>query len=340
MTSSSSFVQDAASVAASRFHEAVSHMQKPETRSKIQAKVDYVVKTMFAPCVGEVGGVPFDDCGGGEGNGMVRPDAVPMEVSPNTTEEDMTTPAAAVTPQPQQFTSQSFPETKSNTKRQENSLQKLRKLGARHQLASGYIDETLPDAARPVSDDKVVTPTSTGDNAEEHVADEVDFDDGISAISSHTLEEMEKRRLLHTVTVSPNHFSEPRLPPSSKIIENTDFSKKPMMETTDGEAEEDFFGEPFFNQTAPQLQTNVSNDSQQLEKAWDLDEVNYWKDEVKKDKKKNDKRSSRRQKRLTVEERAKRLRELNNRDLSRSRSRSSGSHPHDTGVIGQLRVQV
>mmetsp|Transcript_21398 Transcript_21398/g.30634 ORF Transcript_21398/g.30634 Transcript_21398/m.30634 type:complete len:346 (+) Transcript_21398:133-1170(+) len=343
-TSSSSFVQDAASVAASRFHEAVSRMQKPETRSKIQAKVDYVVKTMFAPCVGQVGGVPFDDCGGGEGNGMVRSDAVPMEVSPNTTEEDMNTPAAvAAATQPQQFTFKSFPETKNNTKRQENSLQKLKKLGARHQLASGYIDETLPDAARPVSPEEKIVPPPSTDNADEHVADEVDFDDGISAISSHTLEEMEKRRLLHTVTVSPNQFSEPKLPPSSKIIENNDFSKKPMMETTtDGEAEEDdFFGEPFFNQTAPQLKTNVSNDSQQLEKAWDLDEVNYWKDEVKKDKKKNDKRSSRRQKRMSVEERAKRLRELNNRDLSRSRSRSSGSHPHDTsGLIEQIRGQV
>lgn len=344
-TSSQSFVQDAASVAASRFHEAVSHMQSLETRSKIQKKVDYVVKTMFAPCVGQVGGVPFDDCGGVEGDGMVRPDAVPMEVSPNTSQEDMTTPKSttATATQPQQFGTfnKSFPETKNNTKRQENSLQKLKKLGARHQLASGYIDETLPDAARPVSPEEKVVPPPSTDDADEHVADEIDFDDGISAISSHTLEEMEKRRLLHTVTVSPNQFSEPKLPPLSKIIENTDFSKKQMMETTtDAVAEEeDFFGEPFFNQTTPQLKTNVSNDSQQLEKAWDLDEVNYWKDEVKKDKKKNDKRSSRRQKRMSVEERAKRLRELSNRDLSRSRSRSSGSHPHD-GLIERIRVQV
>mmetsp|Transcript_11650 Transcript_11650/g.17831 ORF Transcript_11650/g.17831 Transcript_11650/m.17831 type:complete len:346 (+) Transcript_11650:87-1124(+) len=343
MTSASSyFVQDAASVAATRFQEAVSHMQKPETRSQIQARVDYVVKKMFAPCVGEIGGVPFDDCGGDEGSGNIRSDAVPMEVSPNSTEENMNPPVAAAATQPQQFTfGKAFPETKNNTKRQENSLQKLKKLGARHQLASGYIDPTLPDAARPVSPDETCVTPSSMDDADEPVEDEVDFDDGISAISSHTLEEMEKRRQLHTVTVSPTEFSKPRLPPSSKI-NNTDFSKKPMMETiSDGAAEEDnFFGESFFNQTAPQLgrfASNASNDSHQLEKAWDVDEVNYWKDEVKKDKKK-DKRSSRRQQRLSVEERAKRLRELSNRELSRSRSRSSGTHPHDTsGLIEQIR---
>ena len=89
---SSSFVQDAASVAASRFHEAVSHIQKPETRSQIQAKVDYVVKKIFAPCVGEIGGVPFDDSGAGEGS-LNCPDAVPVEVSPNTSEENMNAPA-------------------------------------------------------------------------------------------------------------------------------------------------------------------------------------------------------------------------------------------------------
>jgi hypothetical protein len=344
-TSSSSFVQDAASVAASRFHEAVSHIQKPETRSQIQAKVDYVVKKMFAPCVGDIGGVPLDDTGGGEGSWKC-PDAIPMEVSPNTSEENMTAPAAAAAAdkqQPQQFTfGKAFPERENNEKRQENSLQKLKKLGARHQLASGYIDPTLPDAARPVSpEEKCVAPSST-DNADEPVDDEVDFDDGISAISSHTLEEMEKRRQLHTVRVSPTQFSKPMLPPSSK--NNTDFSKKPMMETISGgvggdDDDDDFFGEPFFNQTPPKLErvgvSNVSNDSQQLEKAWNVDEVNYWKGEVNKDKN-NDKRSSRREQRLSVEERAKRLREL-----SRSRSRSSGTHPHDThGLIDKIRVQV
>eukprot|EP00986_Skeletonema_menzelii_P000931 scaffold265_cov133-Skeletonema_menzelii.AAC.5 len=342
-SASASFVQDAASVAASRFHEAVSRIQKPETRSQIQAKVDYVVKKMFAPCVGQIGGVPLDDTGGGEGSGKC-PDAVPMEVSPYTSEENMNPPAttAAAGNQPQQFTfGMAFPETKNNSKRQENSLQKLKKLGARHQLASGYIDPTLPDAARPVSpEEKCVAPSSTG-NAGEPIDDEVDFDDGISAISSHTLEEMEKRRQLNTVRVSPTQFSKPKskVPSKNKIA---DFSKKPIMETISGgvAGEDDFFGEPFFKQTAPKLQRNVSNDSQQLMKAWDVDEVNYWKGEVSKDEN-NDNRSSRRQERLSVEERAKRLRELNNRDLSRSRSRSSGTHPHDTSsLIDKIRVQV
>ena len=346
---SASFVQDAASVAASRFHEAVSHIQKPETRSQIQAKVDYVVKRMFAPCVGPIGGVSLHDAGGGEGrSGQSPDDAVPMEVSPNTSEENMNPPPAATTTaaaanQPQQLFGMAFPETKNNTKRQQNSLQKLKKLGARHQLASGYIDPTLPDAARPVSpEEKCVPPSSTG-NSGEPIDDEVDFDDGISAISSHTLEEMEKRRQLNTVRVSPTQFTKPKSKVSaSSKNKNADFSKKPIMETISGgvAGEDDFFGEPFFKQTPPKLARNVSNDSQQLEKAWDVDEVNYWKNEVNKDES-NDKRSSRRQERLSVEDRAKRLRELNNRDLSRSRSRSSGSHPHDTSsLIDKIRIQV
>jgi len=308
--SASSSFQDAASVAASRFQEVVTRMQKPETRSQIQAKVDYVVKTLFAPCVGGVGGVPLDEVGKG---GKEFPDGIPMEVTPNTSEESMKPPAAK---QEQQFTfGSSFPESKKNG-RQENSLQKLRKLGARHQLAQGYIDPTLPDVARPVSPEEKYAAASTDIG----VDDEVDFDDGISAISSHTLEEMEKKRNLLTVRVNPTEFSKPSrkkeiLPPSY-----TDFSNKPIMKTMSGGAEDDdFFGEPFFK--ASKLErvglSSVTSDSKQLEKAWNVNEANFWESEVNKD---NDKRSSRRQERLSVEERAKKLREL-----SRSRSRSSGT---------------
>lgn len=76
-------------------------------------------------------------------------------------------------------------------KRMAESHARLRQLGARHQLASGFPDEGLADAACPI------TPA---DEAREETlrppafAEEVDFDDGISAISSHTLEEMERRR--------------------------------------------------------------------------------------------------------------------------------------------------
>jgi hypothetical protein len=92
------------------------------------------------------------------------------------------------------------------------------------------------------------------------------------------------------------------------------------MKTMSGGAEDDgFFGEPFFK--ASKLErvglSSVTSDSKQLEKAWNVNEANFWESEVNKD---NDKRSSRRQERLSVEERAKKLREL-----SRSRSRSSGT---------------
>jgi hypothetical protein len=309
-STSSSFVQDAASVAASRFQEVVTHMQKPETRSQIQAKVDYIVKTLFAPCVGGVGGVPFEEMG--EDGKKYYPDGIPMEVTPNTSEESMNAPRAK---QQQPFTfGPAYPES-NKIGRQENSLQKLRKLGARHQLAQGYIDPTLPDVARPVSpEEKYAVPCT--DIGNEVIDDEVDFDDGISAISSHTLEEMEKKRNALTVRVNPTEFSK------------KDFSKKPIMEAMSGETEDDdFFGEPFFNQPTKLERvelSNVTSDSKQLEKAWNVDEANYWKDEVSKD---NDKRSSRQKQRLSVEERAKRLREL-----SRSRSRSSG-----TGSVSSFR---
>ena len=275
---------------------------------------------MFAPCVGSsgVGGVPFDDVGGKES--YKCPDAIPVEVSPNTSEEEGMTPPATTSAKQQNELNFGpvYPESK-KAGRQENSLAKLKKLGARHQLASGYIDPTLPDAARPVSPEETYAAPSS--YIADKVDDEVDFDDGISAISSHTLEDMEKRRLLHTVRVSSTEFSKRNVKKERLSPSMADFSKKPIMETISGGAEEDdFFAEPFFNQ-ASKLErvelSNVSSDSRQLEKAWNADEVNYFKDEVNKD---IDNRSSRRQQRASVEERAKRLREL-----SRSRSRSSGT---------------
>lgn len=351
-SSEASFVQDAASVAASRFQEVVTHIQKPETRAQFQAKVDLVVKTIFSPCVGggeDIGGVPFDDMGGSwnsKDGGMKKcPDAIPVEVSPNTSEENMNSPTAV--------TSTPFPESHTEYKK-ERSLAKLKKLGARHQLASGYVDPRLPDAARPVSpDDKhdIAAPPST-DSVDDHVDDEVDFDDGISAISAHTLEEMDKRQKIHekknTVRVNPSQFSskskqppqpQQQNPKSSKeiISPSKDFSAKPFKATISGNLG---FDDPFFKQ---QSSTNLnrvrSQDSQQLEKEWNANEENYWKGEVKKD---NARQSTRRQERLSVEERARRLREL-----SRSRSRSSNtgslgsSHPHETSnLISKVRVEV
>ncbi|KAL7456842.1 hypothetical protein ACHAWC_008313 [Mediolabrus comicus] len=350
-SSEASFVQDAASVAASRFQEVVTHIQNPETRAQFQAKVDFVVKTIFSPCVGgggDIGGIPLDDMGGSwnsKDGGMKCPDAIPVEVSPNTSEENMNSPTAV--------TSTPFPESYTEYKK-ERSLAKLKKLGARHQLASGYVDPRLPDAARPVSpDDKhdVAAPPST-DSVDDHVDDEVDFDDGISAISAHTLEEMDKRQKIHekknTVRVNPSQFSsKSKQPPQPKqqnpksskeiISPSKDFSAKPFKATISGNLG---FDDPFFKQ---QSSTNLnrvrSQDSQKLEKEWHANEENYWKGEVKKD---NARQSTRRQERLSVEERARRLREL-----SRSRSRSSNtgslgsSHPHETSnLISKVRVQV
>lgn len=326
-SSEASFVQDAASVAASRFQEVVTHIQKPETRAQFQAKVDFVVKTIFSPCVGggggDIGGVPMDDMGGNwnKDGGMKCPDAIPVEVSPNTSEENMNSPTAV--------TSTPFPESHREHKK-ERSLAKLKKLGARHQLASGYVDPRLPDAARPVSpDDKhAVAPPPSTDSVDNHVDDEVNFDDGISAISAHTLEEMDKRQKIHekknTVRVNPSQFSskskqpQQQNPKSSKEIISTskDFSAKPFKATISGDLG---FDDPFFKQ---QSSTNLnrvrSQDSQKLEKEWDAIEENYWKGEVKKDNAKQS--TTRRQERLSVEERARRLREL-----SRSRSRSSNT---------------
>ena len=329
-SSEASFVQDAASSAASRFQEVVTHIQKPETRAQFQAKVDVVVKIISASCVsggGSIGSIPMDDMGGSWNNkdgGMKCPDAIPVEVSPNTSEENMNSPTAV--------TSTPFPESHTDYKK-ERSLAKLKKLGARHQLASGYVDPRLPDAARPVSpDDKhdVAAPPST-DSVDDHVDDEVDFDDGISAISAHTLDEMDKKQKIHekknTVRVNPSQFSskskqppqpQQQNPKSSKevISSSKDFSAKPFKATISGDLG---FDDPFFKQQSSSTNLNRvrSQDSQKLEEEWVANEENYWKGEVKKD---NARHSTRRQERLSVEERARRLREL-----SRSRSRSSNT---------------
>ena len=100
--------------------------------------------------------------------------------------------------------------------RKAQSRAKLRQLGARHQLASGIPGESLADTARPLTpggeeDDQqyhhhhhaaaasstALVPaqsSSSSSQQQQQAAELVDFDDGISAISSHTLEEMERRR--------------------------------------------------------------------------------------------------------------------------------------------------
>lgn len=90
--------------------------------------------------------------------------------------------------------------------RKAQSRAKLRQLGARHQLASGIPGESLADTARPITpgeDDNAAATAAaalfppTSSSSSQQQPELVDFDDGISAISSHTLEEMERRREQH-----------------------------------------------------------------------------------------------------------------------------------------------
>lgn len=92
---------------------------------------------------------------------------------------------------------QSHPSSSGRETRMAESQARLRQLGARHQLAGGFPGESLADRSRPIH---------PVDDAREEVLrrqgmvtndgpELVDFDDGISAISSHTLEEMERRQL-------------------------------------------------------------------------------------------------------------------------------------------------
>jgi hypothetical protein len=127
--------------------------------------------------------------------------------------------------------------------------------------------EALADVARPCSPEKS-TP------------DLVDFDDGISAISSHTLEEMERRRV-----ADPIREDVEWKPPFQPAMEPRPISRNESINTR---------------------KTNATEESFQKFMQY---EAKYWNAEV-----------NRERGRQSMEERARRLREL-----SRSRSRSDGT---------------
>ena len=205
-------LQDAASEVGSRVMGA---------RSGLRDGWDALVKIAFAPCAGQVGGVPADEAAGVQaspartaqskgGSSKEVPSwaaSVPFEVSASQVGASSLLQASTMTvrdsfsqrdgaggtvdvptpPRPQMI-----PEQRALTpaeQRKARQRAKLRQLGARHQLAHGFPGASLAETARPVSSEEAPGAAPAPGSPEL-----VDFDDGISAISSHTLEEMEQRR--------------------------------------------------------------------------------------------------------------------------------------------------
>ncbi len=265
----------------------------------------------------------------------------------------------------------------------------LRRLGARHQLASGFSGEGLADTARPVSpageeeDDEAAPEAHPGHPIPSSTSSQpelVDFDDGISAISSHTLEEMERRRTAKersSTTTAAATTTVLRLHPldfSQIIDEECEIRGQQSSTTNDDEDDYDgmrrelqgafgggrkkchgldvveeeevdetevVFGAPFYEEktmhrvpstrTNQTINTSATEDTHEFEDMCLRHEALYWTDEdqvariersacradVVARVQDRDQRSSAR---MSIEERARRLREL-----SRSRSRSDGS---------------
>ena len=347
-----------------------------------------------SPTSGGVGGVPREDIidmvptntpprwgsRGGEGNSnnnnkgdKTPPPAwgasVPFEVSASqiggaslvssgiAAPQSTTTPPRATWGNPSLVASH-FPTQQARTpveQRKSKSRAKLRQLGAQHQLASGFTGESLADTARPISPDN-------DDNGGEEKRDLIDFDDGISAISSHTLEEMERRRTAkerkNVVRLHPLDFSQ-------IIDENTELKYiephssggllGPVTEEVTEKDTEVAFGEPFYEEeglfqsvrpivtdeitsnlnagaeltrvissrTSQTNNTSMTEDSHEFEDMYNRHEAMYWTDQdqvASGEKNTTSRTTSRPSQRMSIEERARRLREL-----SRSRSRSDGT---------------
>jgi hypothetical protein len=323
-------------------------------------------------------------------------------------QEQLTTTATAVNPStPQQLKKQQRQDPPGATTTSSSSLweqrkalsrDKLRQLGARHRLANGFPDENLADVARPITpgqDEEEVEatfhhhtlPTTSSSSPQQQQQSElVDFDDGISAISSHTLEEMERRRSAkeQRVASAKTMTTVLRLHPldfSQIIDEDCEWNNGRETTTTDTalrreqyshhqeggrldvveevDETEVVFGAPFYEEkllhtndavtvtsssplvlnrvpstrTHQTLNTTVTEDTHEFEDMCQRHEALYWtnQDQVAslerssaclraKPNQDHRDRSSSGGGRMSIEERARRLREL-----SRSRSRSDGS---------------
>jgi len=200
-------VQDVASVARERLGSVVAALQTPAVRHGLRDGWDSLVRVMFAPCVGDVGGVPREDLGGR------APDpGVPFEVTASTSREEGSSPGLVARrfqrPAPPAAASPAARPPTALEQRTARSRARLRQLGAQHQLASGLPGGGLADVARPVS------PREEVEALQPPTPDMVDFDDGISAISAHTLEEMVRRSRgcgpgpqPHVVRLDPRDFA-------------------------------------------------------------------------------------------------------------------------------------
>ena len=369
-----------------RLSEMVSQI-RPEARNGLREGWDTLVGFVLNPCsgAGAVGGVPRSEVDdlvrfqGGDhslapnSNGSVQGWAttIPFEVSASSLSSKLgsesrgkagdPTPAAPVSPRTT-TTPTSPRHVMARDARTQRSRALLRQLGARHQLASGFHGESvkgesLADIAHPVTPaegDKAgpaaaPSPSIPADGRPQETS--FDYDDGISAISSHTLEEMERRRIVRERTQSPNVVRVSALDYSQVIDENTELryqvpgtKTSRVLGTIDGnvgagatavdeDARRGAFGEPFFDpkafarvSSARSRNTSVSEDSDAFEKMWKQDEERYWTagadgdDAMAGGAGRRHRASGRRTDRPSVEERARRLREL-----SRSRSRSDGS---------------
>ena len=291
----------------SRLHDVVSQMniQRPEARSGLKESWDTLVKVMFAPCAGDIGGVPREealgseqpssfagsggDRGGGElgvagntgGNSAAAPSwgaSVPFEVSAsqssfqggasfisqnqegNQQQQPLSSyPTQQLNNNPQQqhhsVPVQEQRRSSPQDQRKAASRAKLRQLGARHQLSSGFHGKSLAESARPISaraQQAELAQAAAAADTSSSSPDLVDFDDGISAISSHTLEELERRRVAkgrkHVVRLHPLDFSQ-------IIDENaelhTELRQQHGPSRVEGEEErnntEVVFGQPFYN---------------------------------------------------------------------------------------------
>mmetsp|Transcript_7624 Transcript_7624/g.15815 ORF Transcript_7624/g.15815 Transcript_7624/m.15815 type:complete len:467 (+) Transcript_7624:1040-2440(+) len=248
-----------------------------------------------------------------------------------------------------------------------DALTKLRRLGAQHQLASGVHGESLADTARPVSPELPrLPPREEGLAHASETYDAVDFDDGISAISAHTLEEMERRGLIHPPPTNAAGASDSRIRKSDPRRGVGTVSRIDETEESDT-FDRDAGNNPFrATGTRPKLvpaatgprppplqlsrihsaHTRATAATEDTDgELWMAEEARYWETLAQDDgkesreaaKSRGNGRVARRTMRPSVEERARRLREL-----SRSRSRSDGtgssnksstslrSHPHDT----------
>lgn len=277
-TTASRSLHGAVSVAGSRLQEAVSNRATGLTN--LRTSWDSLVRIAFAPCAGDIGGIPREEVVGQEdggsnargnlgpsspgGRGKTNPNtsswgaSVPFEVSASQSlTSSFQARESSLASMPQQFQQQGGYPTQEQRPlgptpremRKAKSRAKLRQLGAQHQLATGFHGETLADTARPTEDEH---------EAQHESPELVDFDDGISAISSHTLEDMERRRQVRALNMQRlQNQNVVRLRSSDfhqVIDENAALTESPGLSTVfaededthDGTNTEVVFGEPFY----------------------------------------------------------------------------------------------